>query len=89
MPIFRMYPPAYPGPYPEAMKSPHNKAIFSGMFEIRAKLDSAIARCTYVAMTEQVMGYPQSASDYYDTAEELKEVKAWIDKHMHTLLKLA
>lgn len=86
---FRMYPSANPGPYPGAMETEHNKAVFSGMHEIRARLSAAIDRCEYVALSERLMGYPESAREYDDTAEELKDVKAWIDKYMHSLLQLA
>ena len=85
---FQMYPP-YSGPYPEGMESPHNKAIWDGMYETRMRLSSAIERCQYTAMTEKIMGYADSARQYDDMALEFKEVKTWIEKHMHTLLELA
>lgn len=84
MPFFPMHPP----PYAKSMETEHNKALFDGMYETRMMLSEAIDRCKYVAMTEKVMGYPESWATYEDLANELKEVKIWIEKHMHTLLEL-
>lgn len=89
VPVFRMYPPAEPGPYPGAMETEHNKAVFNGMHVIRTKMCTAIDRCESVGMTERLMGYPESAREYDEMTAELKEAKAWIEKHMNSLLELA
>jgi len=87
--MFRMYPPASPGPYPKPMETEHNKAVFEGMYQMRTKLAAAVERCKYVGMTEQVMGYPESAKEYSDIAEELLATKVWLEKYMHGLIELA
>lgn len=89
MPMFPMYPPANPGPYPNSMETPHNKAVFGGMHETKNRLTSAVERCMHLALTERVMGYDESAQEYDDLIEELRVVKPWIEKHMISLLELA
>jgi hypothetical protein len=71
------------------METPHNKAIFDGIYVTRTKLASAIERCKEICMTEAVMGYHESAAEYTELARELADTKLWIEKHMNTLVELA
>lgn len=82
------YPPMYPGAYPKSMETPHNKALFDGMYEMRTRLDRAVDRCENVSLTERVLGYTASAKQYADLALELKATRPWIEKHMQSLIEI-
>ena len=86
---FQMYPPVDPGPYPKAMESAHNKAIFDAMYAIKIKLSDAMYRCYEVEQSERLMGYNDYADTYHAMIEEFKDVKLWIEKYMQGLLELA
>lgn len=82
------YPPMYPGAYPKSMETPHNKALFDGMYEMRTRLDRAVDRCENISMTERVLGYAESAIQYAALASELKATRPWIEKHMQSLIEI-
>lgn len=82
------YPAMYSGAYPKSMETPHNKALFDGMYEIRTKLAGAIDRCENVSLTERTLGYLESAKQYADLANEMKATRTWIEKHMQGLVEI-
>lgn len=46
--------------------------------ELKQKMDSAELRCKTLALSESLMGYPESANAYKEIATESKLAYAWI-----------
>jgi hypothetical protein len=79
---------AYYQPYYQSMESPHNKALFDGMYEVRIRLIRAVDRCRQTEISEHTMGYFASAQQYNALAQELADTRVWIDEYMKSLIEL-
>jgi hypothetical protein len=70
------------------METSHNKAIFDGMYQIRAKLFRAAERCKEMSMSESIMGYHESSAIYTEMMSEMTAVKPWIEETMRGLIEI-